>query len=358
MTHDKVKIKTDAGMLVDAVAPLVISASRATDLPAFHSEWFMDKLRKGWCAWRNPFNGVKSYVSFSKCRLIVFWSKNPEPMFKHIGELDSLGVKYYFQYSTNDYEKEGVEPDVPAIEERIDTFLRLSEKVGREKVIWRYDPVLKADGLPLEETLERIRRIGEVVSPHTMKLVFSFIDIENYATVKRNLARLGPAGVAEPTHEERLGFAEKLAAVNLKWPHPLRLATCAETEGLEAFGIEPNKCIDGGLISWICNGDPDIAKVYGAPVPPSEPKPKRVQLDLFGNPVPRKKAPSAGVRALGRNAGKDSGQRVACGCALSKDIGSYGTCMHICAYCYANHNPASIEHNYRRCFPESDSLLP
>ena len=290
------------------IAPLVISASRATDLPAFHAGWFMDRLRRGYCVWTNPFNRrQKIPVSFEKCRLIVFWSKNPAPIIPYLDEIAARGFNFYFQFTLNDYVREGLEPHVPPLPRRIETFLRLSDKIGRERTIWRFDPVLTAGALPPEELLRRIDALGRRLGAHTTKLVFSFADIAAYARVAANLARVCPsAGEAAP--EERLRFARQLAALNESWPRRLVLATCAEPDDFSRFGIEKNRCIDGELISELCREDEEIRREYGA------------------------------GRAGGKGGGrKDKGQRAACGCALSKDIGFYNSCRHYCAYCYAGH---------------------
>ena len=107
-------IVLDSGETVKAQAPVIISASRATDIPAFFADWFRNRFEIGYIKWINPFNGKPLYVNFDNTRLIVFWSKNPEPMIKHLDYFDSIGVNYYFQYSLNDYEIEGLEAGVPS----------------------------------------------------------------------------------------------------------------------------------------------------------------------------------------------------------------------------------------------------
>ena len=114
---EKIQIKNDDGEEVTATAPVIISASRATDLPGFYGDWFIDRLRKGYLVKRNPRNPkITEYVSFSNTRLIVFWTKNPKPIFKYLEVIDQMGIGYYFQYTLNDYEKEGLEPNLPSPE--------------------------------------------------------------------------------------------------------------------------------------------------------------------------------------------------------------------------------------------------
>ena len=117
----------------NAIAPLIISASRATDIPAFHSQWFLHRLATGFCVWFNPFNNQKQYISFENTKAVVFWSKNPAPMLKRLDEVNRFGFCYYFQFTLNNYESERLEPNVPPLEERIKTFKLLSQKVGKEQ---------------------------------------------------------------------------------------------------------------------------------------------------------------------------------------------------------------------------------
>lgn len=127
-----------------AIEPLIISASRATDIPAFHADRFFRFLESGYVQWVNPFNRQVQYVSFAKTRVIVFWTKNPKPLIPYLSELNRRGIGYYFQYTLNDYEQEGLEPNMPAMEDRLQTFMDLSQQIGKEKVIWRFDPLIKA----------------------------------------------------------------------------------------------------------------------------------------------------------------------------------------------------------------------
>ena len=144
-TWQKTRIQRDNGERVEAIAPVIISASRSTDIPAFYADWFFHRLKIGYSAWTNPFNGVRSYVSYQNTRFIVFWSKNPKPLIAHLDELKERNIGCYIQYTLNDYVAENLEKNVPALEERIDTFQRLVEKLGIGRVIWRFDPLLLTD---------------------------------------------------------------------------------------------------------------------------------------------------------------------------------------------------------------------
>lgn len=145
MKHPTISICNDNGTVVIAQAPLIISASRATDIPAFYTDRFFRRLEKGYIRWRNPFSGQDSYVSFYNTRFIVFWSKNPAPLLPYLSTLKERGIGCYIQYTLNDYEAEGLEPNVPPLAQRIDTFRRLVDALGMGAVVWRFDPLILTD---------------------------------------------------------------------------------------------------------------------------------------------------------------------------------------------------------------------
>jgi len=334
---EKTEITNEVGEIVQAQAPVIVSASRSTDIPAFYSDWLMERLERGFVKWTNPFNGVPLYVSFAKTRLFVFWSKNPKPILNHLNVLDDKGLHYYFQFTLNDYDAEGYEPAVPCVAERVETFIRLSERLGKERVIWRFDPLLLTDKLSVEQLLEKVEGIGRQLFPYTSRLVFSFADIQAYGKVRRNLANAG-FGAREFSIEEMHTFAAGLAALNERWV--LSLGTCAEKVDLAAYGIEHNRCIDDRLIIKCFESDSALMRFLGHKT--------QDQLDLFDFGTSIKKPKSR----------KDKGQREACGCIKSKDIGEYNTCPHLCAYCYANATPKTVLANYKhhQSHPDSASI--
>ena len=127
---NEVTISLPSGKTVIGHAPVIVSASRSTDIPAFYADWFMNRLRSGYCVWYNPFNQKPMYISFAKTKVVVFWTKNPEPMLKYLPELDRLGLHYYFQVTLNDYVDEGFEPNVGPVSHRVEVFKRLSDAIG------------------------------------------------------------------------------------------------------------------------------------------------------------------------------------------------------------------------------------
>ena len=293
--------QAENGDTVEAVAPVIVSASRRTDIPAFHADWLVERLRAGYVKRTNPFNGLAQYVSFARTRVLVFWTKSPKPLLPYLGDLDRRGLGYYFQFTLNDYEAEGLEPNLSSLEERIETFRDLSGRVGRSKVIWRYDPLLIVDGLDADRLVERVARVAERLHRFTEKLVIAFADIERYVKVRNRLRRFG-RGCREPSTEEMRAFAEKLVAVARPWG--LAIATCAEAIDLGDLGIEKNRCVDDRLLARLFPDDAELLRFLG-------PEETRHRL-------------------------KDKGQRKECGCIVSKDIGAYDTCPHLCRYCYAS----------------------
>ncbi len=299
--------------------PVVLSASRATDIPAFYADWFMNRLRAGFFKWTNPFNPAQTQtVLVSKVRAIVFWTKNPAGLLPHLDELDRRGLHYYVQFTLNDYEKEGLELHLPKLDARVEPFRRLAERLGPDRVVWRMDPLLLTGRLQVPDLLGKAEKLRDRLAGHTRKLVFSFADIETYPAVKRNLARAGIAA-CEFTREDMESFAQGLADIHRN--SGMELATCAEEVDLSAFGIAHNRCVDGDLMARLWPEDAAL-------------------MEFLGSPAGR----------------KDKGQRKACGCIASKDIGRYRTCPHLCAYCYANSAPVEVERNARAHRSEGESI--
>ncbi len=321
-----------------AIAPWIISASRATDIPAYYSEWFFDKLEKGYVQWINPFNRLKSqYVSFANTCAIVFWTKNPAPMVPFLKRLTERGIACYFQFTLNDYEAEGFEPGVAKLSQRIETFQALSETLGKGCVIWRFDPLLLTDKIEPDQLISKIHGLGEILHPFTEKLVFSFADITTYKKVKNNLDRKGIRYSNFDT-AAMMDIARKVSEINKPWG--LKLATCGEAIDLACFGIEHNRCVDDQLILRLTNAPGRnlmFEKFLGF----------ERQGELFVDVQPCK------IKNL-----KDKGQRKECGCVYSKDIGSYNTCPHGCIYCYANSSPVAVENNRLKIRMENASLVP
>jgi DNA repair photolyase len=319
------QICTDDENHVTAIEPVIASASRATDIPAFHHKWFFDRLQRGHVLWKNPYNGERQYVSFAKARVFVFWTKNPERFMDRLDELDGKRLNYYFQFTLNDYEAEGLEPNVPPLGRRLEVFKRLSDKIGKDRVIWRFDPLLTTDKISSQALLDKVAKVAGELKNHTQRLITSFADIENYKKVERNL---DAAGI------KWKNFAQDdipVIAKGLKQIGEhlgLEVLTCAEKLDLSEFGIEHAKCVDGDLMARLFPDDAELMKFLG--------------LDDYAGTL----FPSFQERVSVKL--KDKGQRKECGCIVSKDIGQYDTCLHLCTYCYANSSPENVRRNFEQ----------
>lgn len=349
MANEKVKIKTDDGAIVEAVAPVIVSASRSTDIPAFFAKWFFNRLAKGYCTWVNPFNQQKQYISFKNCRVIVFWTKNPAPILPYLHILDEMGIHYYFQVTLNDYVAEGLEPNLPELTKRIETFKQLSTLIGADRVIWRFDPIILCSLLQPRTILAKIWHIGNQLKGYTNKLVFSFVDIKAYRKVQSNLTKETQLFTkdnvveGEGSGNQKKEIVDGLVKLRDIWREngwPISLATCAESIDLDSLGIEHNRCIDDRLMERLFNED-KILLYYLRTGELPEP-------NLFGEIT---ELPET-HKSL-----KDKGQRKLCGCMISKDIGMYNTCRHFCVYCYANTSKKIVLENASKHSDESESII-
>lgn len=338
-------MRLDNGEMAKASFPVVVSASRSTDIPAFYADWFFNRLRAGYSAWTNPFNGVKSYVGYADTRFIVFWSKNPRPLLPYLDYLKECGIGCYIQYTLNDYEEEGLERGVAPLKERIETFKLLVEKLGKGAVVWRFDPLILTDKIDMDKLLRKIENIGDQLRGFTEKLVFSFADIVSYRKVKSNLERNNIA-YQDWTREQMIEFAEQLVKLNKEKGWNFELATCGEAADLP--GVEHNHCVDDRLMVRFGHKSPELLEFLGAEVID-----ENFPADLFAAIEPVEVPEEAievskGRYVVIRKNNKDKGQRIACGCMKSKDIGEYNTCPHLCEYCYANSSKGVAVRNWHQ----------
>ena len=328
----KIQIQRENGETVDAQAPLVISASRGTDIPAFYADWFFNRLKAKYSAWKNPFSGQYSYVSYQNARFFVFWSKNPKPLLDHTDELKKMN--FYIQFTLNDYVSESLEKGVPPLEERIQTFKQLVETFGKGRVIWRFDPLILTDKITVDDLLRKVENIGDQLKNYTEKLVFSFADIALYKKVKSNLEK-NNINYSEWTENQMIDFAKRLSILNQKWN--FQLATCGEKMDIAKYGIQHNKCVDDDLMIKLAYKDKMLMDFLKVEIH---------EKDLFDNIPQNAIILNDRQYAIKKKDNKDGGQRQFCGCIVSKDIGEYDTCPHLCEYCYANTSKATAVRNY------------
>jgi len=287
---------------------MILSVSRRTDIPAFYSEWFFKRIQAGYVMVRNPMNRNQvSKISLESdvVDCFVFWTKNPEEMLGKLYLLDQMSYNYYFQFTLNPYGKD-IEKNVPQKNEITDTFIRLSEKIGKNKVIWRYDPILLTEKITTDYHVRYFEYLAKKLKDYTEKCIISFVDL--YKKCQRNLKVIKPLDFNDDI--KRL-LSEKILGIAKSYG--LKLETCAEDIELSDIGIPHGKCIDDNLISQICKG--------------------KIEL------------------------GKDKNQREACGCITSIDIGEYNTCRHNCLYCYANYDYEVVNRNVLAHNPNSPFLI-
>lgn len=328
---------------VQAVAPTLLAVSRATDVPAFYMTWFMQRLQAGYACWVNPFSGKPQYVALERVRAVVFWSKNPEPLIQYLPELEARSFAFYVQYTLNDYESEGWEPGLPPIAKRVETFHRLADLLGPERLVWRFDPLMLAANsggrmLTCENLLERLERLATSLKGCTTKLVFSFADIAPYRKVAGNLRRMGVAW-RDFTPDEMRHMGAAIADICAGCG--MVAATCGEKADLSAQGVAHNRCTDPELILELTSRHPDI-------------------LDLFGCTAIEQMVLPGVSPATGSSPGadypRDPGQRPVCLCVPSKDIGQYNTCPHGCVYCYANTSEVAARRSFQAHTVDGESI--
>ncbi len=262
---------------------------------------------------RNPFNANQiRNVSLhpDDVDVIVFWTRSPNKLMRYLPELDVIGHKYYFQYTITGYPR-AIEAAVPKPHVAIKTFVALSEMIGSDKIVWRYDPVLLSNQVPINEHKRLFSKIASNLSGKTKRVVISFSDF--YQKTERNLNNVEGLNYSDITqdHEKLLELSKHMAVVASKYG--MEIKSCAENVDIDSVGIQQGKCIDETLIK-----------------------------DVFGLSLSEK---------------KDKGQRDECGCIKSVDIGMYNTCLHECSYCYATFNKKSVINNMRKHDVNSPFLI-
>jgi hypothetical protein len=283
----------------------IISVSRRTDIPAFYPQWFMNRLRAGYCYAPNPLYPKQKTKPISlkpeDVEIIVFWTRDPRPLMKYLPELDALGYKYYFQYTILGYPR-AIDPGTPVVREAVKTFKELSGRIGKGKVIWRYDPILFSNITPYQWHIDQISKIAKELKGKTERLVISFIDPyrKTMSRMKKetdNDFKLSPDVFNPESYRE---LAKWIGSESKKFN--FHVVTCSEGSNFLDYGIKQGKCIDNEIISRILG--------------------KKISFK------------------------KDPAQREQCGCVVSKDIGANDTCLFGCKYCYATSGIDSAKKNF------------
>lgn len=273
---------------------MIISASRRTDIPAFYSSWFFNRLKEGFVYVANPFNAKKITridLTPEAVDIFVFWTKDPEPMVRRLEELKHY--QYYFQFTLTSY-REDIEKGIRAKRDIIGTFKNLADTIGKEKVIWRYDPILINDFYSKEYHYYWFEKFCSELEGYTENSIISFLDM--YKKIEGNMKSIKIKSLSK---EETMEIAKELVSIASKYH--IKIKACCEDMNLTWVGVERASCIDENL----------ICKIIKSPI----------------------------------NVKKDSGQRPGCTCVKSIDIGSYNSCSHGCSYCYANFNGTLVRKN-------------
>lgn len=283
---------------------MILSASRRTDIPSYHGKWLINRLRSGFALTRNPMNLRQIQrvpLSPQSVDCIVFWTKNVIPFLPYLEKIDSMGYAYYFQHTLTPYGTD-LEPSLPPKEKLLEQVAALGSRIGPDRLVWRYDPIILTPRYTIEFHLHAFENYCQLLSPYTDEVVISFLDLYK---------RLQKSGLREAAPEEIRLLAPGLSQIAAS--HHLRIRACSEEADLSPYGIERGSCIDLQRIGRITHTAP--------------------------------------------RAQKDAGQRPHCGCSKSVDIGAYNTCLNGCRYCYANYSTASIRRNLSQCDPHSPFLL-
>lgn len=260
---------------------MIVSASRRTDIPAFHSEWFMNRLRAGYAMVRNPVSrNVVHKVNLSRSNVdcIVFMTKNPMPMEDCLREISVMGHMYLFQVTLTPYGR-SIEPNVPSKADISDCCVRIADRIGRDRMVWRYDPVAFGSRMSLDYHRRKFTMLCGEASLWTDRCVFSFLDM--YGKLGSDFP------LRPPTRSEGMEFMRM--AVKVAEDHGLMLSHCCG-DSMGIVGISGRACLDRETFRSL-----------------------NIPYELSDNHL-----------------------REGCRCVRSIDIGDYDTCLHDCTYCYAN----------------------
>lgn len=283
---------------------MIIQTGLRTDIPAFYSRWFANRLKAGFVCVRNPYSisAVTRYrLSPDVVDVIGFCTKNPAPMLPYMDLLRPYGQFWFVTitpYGTD------IEPQVPPKEQVVESFRRLSSLVGPDCIGWRYDPILLSEQYSMARHLADFEQLADALCGYTKICVISFIDL--YAKVKRNFPE-----VREVNHTEQATLAQAFVSIGKR--HGMTIKACGEGKWLADYGVDCEGCMT--LATY--------EKAIGC------------RLDA---PAQRS-------------------SRSACACLLNCDIGAYDSCGHLCRYCYANANANAVQRNMRLHDPNSPFLI-
>ena len=287
--------------------PVVISASRRTDIPAFYTQWLLNRIEAGSCDYFHAFSKRWSRVSLrpEHVRGIVFWTKNASPLIPHLPDLRALGYAFYIHFTITDLPRE-LEANIPPAGDAVKQVAELAAQFGSDCVQWRFDPIVHTTDIGADHTVRRFEKLCQALQGSTRRCFVSFM-----SEYRRQKAAFQAAGVehVEEGSAERRDLAMGLAGI--AEAHGITMYACCSPD-LAVGGVQPGSCVD-----------PELLRLNGASIQGTV-----------------RKAPS----------------RTHCGCRKSVDIGAYDTCIGGCIYCYANRNKQLATENCRKHSPEHTAL--
>ena len=310
----------------------IVSVSRRTDVPAFYAEWFLARWRAGEVSYRNPFGGALYKISLRPADVLgfVFWSRNYRPFFPVLEEIERAGVPFYGHFTVTGLPR-SLETKVPSVDHAVETARRLAGRIGPQRLIWRYDPVVLSSVSGPDFHRKRFELLSRALEGSTTRCVVSFM--EPYRKVLRNAASL-----------ERCTGVRMVSCSE----EQRRILACDLAEIAESRGISVEACCSDYLL-----GPDEIGGHETEPGRAAVRKARCVDADSF--------AGFGGEREAAGRAVARRPTRRECGCSASRDIGAYDTCPHGCIYCYANDAPAAAQRNFlrlRRLPTDRFELLP
>ena len=284
---------------------MILNTGGRTDTVQYYTDWLLRRFREGYVLSRNPLfpNKVTRYeLTPEQVDCVVFCSKNYAPILPRLHEITDR-FPTYFYYTITAYGRD-IEPGVPSLETSMETLLQLSRQVERQRLAWRYDPVLLTETYTVQRHLDPFAHMAETLTPYVDRCIFSFVEL--YKKLETNMPELLPL-----TPEDRESLAQGLGAIARE--KGLLLQTCGTNGDYTRYGIHPSGCMT---------------------------------LDILG------RANGLTFKPL-----KHKGMRQGCHCMESRDLGAYDTCLNGCKYCYANKTPQKARENYRYHDPASPLLL-
>ena len=285
---------------------MIIQTGNRTDIPAFYTQWFTNRLREGFVLARNPFNPVsvtRYRLDPSVVDLIVFCTKNPGPLLCH-GDWDLLNKYHQYWFVTITPYGKDIEPNVPEKTEVMESLRSLSRIVGADCMCWRYDPILIDQAWTVERHIREFSAMCRKLEGSTHTCVISFIDL--YEKVRRNF----PQARTVP-FETQMDLTSSLVKIAAR--HGMIIKPCGEDRRLAITGADCSGCMTQKTFEMAIGQN----------------------MNLPPNPNNRKE----------------------CSCYITNDIGQYNTCGHLCRYCYANADAGTVRRNMKMHDPESPLLV-